>query len=54
MYANTGIATDSARRQTSTRWARWLAKPCRKLFEAKPLPDLAMPAERRCAFEILG
>jgi radical SAM superfamily enzyme YgiQ (UPF0313 family) len=43
MYANTGIATDSARRQTSTRWARWLARPCQKLFSAKPLPNLQMP-----------
>ena len=29
MYADTGIATDSARIARSTRWARWLAKPCR-------------------------
>lgn len=43
MYANTGIATDSARRKTSNRWARMLAKPCRKLFQAKPMPELAMP-----------
>jgi radical SAM superfamily enzyme YgiQ (UPF0313 family) len=54
MYANTGIATDSARRQSSTRWARWLAAPCRRLFTAKPLPDLAVPVpEQRSAFEIL-
>lgn len=44
MYANTGITTDSARRKTSTRWARWLAKPCRRLFTAKPMPELKMPA----------
>jgi radical SAM superfamily enzyme YgiQ (UPF0313 family) len=43
MYANTGISTDSARRQKATRVARWLAVPCRKLFEAKPMPELAMP-----------
>ena len=44
MYANTGIATDSARRKTANRWARWLAKPCRRLFQAKPMPDLALPS----------
>jgi radical SAM superfamily enzyme YgiQ (UPF0313 family) len=43
MYANTGIATDSARRKTANRWARLLAKPCRRLFQAKPMPDLALP-----------
>ena len=42
MYANTGIATDSARRKTANRWARWLAKPCLRLFQAKPMPDLAL------------
>jgi radical SAM superfamily enzyme YgiQ (UPF0313 family) len=43
MYAKTGISTDSARREKATRMARWLAIPCRKLFEAKPMPDLKMP-----------
>jgi radical SAM superfamily enzyme YgiQ (UPF0313 family) len=43
MYANTGIATDSARKRTANRWARWLAKPCRRLFQAKPMPELAAP-----------
>lgn len=43
MYANTGISTDSARRQRATRMARWLAVPCRKLFEAKPMPELKAP-----------
>ena len=47
MYANTGISTDSARRQKATRVARWLAIPCRKLFEAKPMPELATPISRR-------
>jgi radical SAM superfamily enzyme YgiQ (UPF0313 family) len=46
MYANTGIATDSARRKTSNRWARWLAKPCRTLFIGKPMPDLKVPGGR--------
>ncbi|OFV94141.1 MAG: radical SAM protein [Acidobacteria bacterium RIFCSPLOWO2_12_FULL_54_10] len=43
MYANTGIATDSARRKSANRWARWLAKPCMKLFKGKPMPELAIP-----------
>jgi radical SAM superfamily enzyme YgiQ (UPF0313 family) len=47
MYANTGISTDSARRQRATRMARWLAVPCRKLFEAKPMPELGGPVGRR-------
>ena len=44
MYANTGIATDSARVNRANRWARLIAMPCRRLFTAKPMPDLAMPA----------
>ncbi|HEX6465792.1 MAG TPA: radical SAM protein [Terriglobales bacterium] len=44
MYANTGIATDSARVGRSARWARWLARPCRLLFTARPMPELTMPA----------
>jgi radical SAM superfamily enzyme YgiQ (UPF0313 family) len=47
MYANTGISTDSARRQKANRVARWLAVPCRKLFEAKPMPELEVPVVRR-------
>jgi len=47
MYANTGISTDSARRQKATRVARWLAAPCRKLFEAKPMPELEVPVVQR-------
>ena len=43
MYAKTGISTDSARREKATRMARWLAVPCRKFFEAKPMPELIMP-----------
>ena len=37
MYANTGIATDSARVSRANRWARLIAKPCRRLFVAPPL-----------------
>lgn len=43
MYANTGIATDSARVARSARWARWIAKPCRRLFSAPPMPQLRVP-----------
>ena len=43
MYANTGIATDSARVQRSARSARWIAAVCRRLFLAAPMPELAMP-----------
>ena len=43
MYANTGIATDSARHSKSERWARLLAKPCRKVFAGRPMPDLQVP-----------
>ena len=44
MYAGTGISTDSARRKKSKQWARWTARLCRKLFQAKPMPDLQFPA----------
>jgi hypothetical protein len=43
MYADTGIATDSARVSRSAQWARWLAKPCQRLFAAPPMPDLKLP-----------
>jgi radical SAM superfamily enzyme YgiQ (UPF0313 family) len=43
MYANTGISTDSARKSRSTVLARWLAKPCLRLFQAEPMPDLQAP-----------
>jgi hypothetical protein len=43
MYANTGIATDSARVNRATKWARMIAKPCRRLFAAKPMPELVIP-----------
>jgi hypothetical protein len=46
MYASTGIATDSARRSNATQWARMLAKPCRKLFQAKPMPELQIPQSK--------
>ncbi len=50
MYASTGIATDSARRSKATRWARILAKPCRRLFQAKPMPELHVPPRTPVGF----
>jgi radical SAM superfamily enzyme YgiQ (UPF0313 family) len=44
MYANTGIATDSARVSRSARWARWMAIPCRRLFAGRPMPELTLPS----------
>ncbi len=43
MYANTGIATDSARIQRATAVAKWIAKPCQRLFRAAPMPELSAP-----------
>ncbi len=43
MYANTGVATDSARVQRSARWARWMGHVCRRLFMGKPMLDSAVP-----------
>ena len=42
MYANTGIATDSARVNRSVRWVRWMARPCRRLFAGRPMPELQL------------
>jgi hypothetical protein len=50
MYANTGIATDSARVQRSAKRARVLARLARRLFVADPMPSLQEPvAETRPA-----
>jgi len=46
MYANTGIATDSARVGRSARWARMMIKPCQKLFSAPPMPGLQPPVRK--------
>ena len=43
MYANTGIATDSARVNRATTLARLIAKPCRRLFQTAPMPELQVP-----------
>jgi radical SAM superfamily enzyme YgiQ (UPF0313 family) len=44
MYANTGIATDSARVARSAKRARLMAKAVRRLFIAPPMPHLQEPA----------
>ena len=43
MYAGTGISTDSARRKKSKAWAKWTARQCKRLFQAKPMPELVSP-----------
>jgi hypothetical protein len=43
MYAGAGISTDSARRKKSKAWARFTARQCKKLFRAKPMPELPSP-----------
>jgi radical SAM superfamily enzyme YgiQ (UPF0313 family) len=45
MYANTGIATDSARVRRSARWARWIGRACRSLFVGEPMPELEIPGQ---------
>jgi hypothetical protein len=49
MYANTVIATDSARIQRSARRARWLARLARRLFVTSPMPALREPRATRAA-----
>jgi len=44
MYAGTGISTDSARRKRAKTSARWIARHTRKIFQAKPMPELMSPA----------
>ena len=46
MYANTGIATDSARVARSVKWARVIARAARRLFITTPMPELQAPAVR--------
>ena len=52
MYASTGISTDSARRSNANRWARMIAKPCRKLFQGKPMPNLRVPGAKPVSMPI--
>ncbi len=43
MYAGTGISTDSARRKKAKSSARFIAAQTRKIFKAKPMPELMSP-----------
>lgn len=43
MFANTGLATDSARVSRSTRLARLMLRPTQRLFAARPMPELQVP-----------
>jgi hypothetical protein len=43
MYADTGIATDSARVAWAALWTRWLAIPVRRHFAGRPMADLQVP-----------
>jgi radical SAM superfamily enzyme YgiQ (UPF0313 family) len=44
MYANTGIASDSARQGRAQKWARIISKPTAKFFAGRPMPDLQVPS----------
>jgi hypothetical protein len=54
MYANTGIATDSARTARSVRVARLIARPCRRFFAGTPMPELELPPAPRVTRVPLG
>ena len=60
MYANTGIATDSARVARPAKRARLLAKMARRLFVAAPMPELeapeaaALPAAGKLALRVIS
>ncbi len=43
MYAGTGISTDSARKKKAKSWARFIARQTRRIFQAKPMPELIYP-----------
>jgi hypothetical protein len=54
MYASTGIATDSARRKSANRWARWTALICQRLFRGQPMPHLQVPRMPEQALTNIG
>jgi radical SAM superfamily enzyme YgiQ (UPF0313 family) len=54
MYASTGLATDSARRTQANKWAKVLAKLCRRLFMGKPMPELQIPEMTIPALPVLA
>jgi hypothetical protein len=37
------FSTESARRKRAKTWARWIARQSRKMFRAKPMPELMSP-----------
>ena len=43
MYAKTGVSSDSARKNRANLISRLIAVPCRRLFQAKPMPELQIP-----------
>jgi radical SAM superfamily enzyme YgiQ (UPF0313 family) len=47
MYANTGLATDSARTQRSAKRAQFLGRLARRFFVSEPMPDLQVPLQSR-------
>ena len=56
MYAKTGISSDSARKNRANWTSRLIAIPCRRLFQAKPMPELQLPVSvpsEQPAFSIL-
>jgi radical SAM superfamily enzyme YgiQ (UPF0313 family) len=56
MYAKTGISSDSARKNRANLIARLIAVPCRRLFQAKAMPELEIPVAvpiEQTAFSIL-
>jgi radical SAM superfamily enzyme YgiQ (UPF0313 family) len=56
MYAKTGISSDSARKNRANLIARLIAVPCRRLFQAKAMPELEIPVAvpiEQPAFSIL-
>lgn len=54
MYAGTGISTDSARRKKSKAMAKWTARQCKKLFKARPMPELKGPEWDRGLAPVIG
>lgn len=44
MYANTGMAAKNSGQAHAVRWARVIARPCRAIFKAQPMPQLEVPA----------
>lgn len=54
MYAGTGLATDSARQKRANTAARLISRQCRKLFQAKPMPELQSPPRDLVAVQLAG